>query len=61
MWILARILGLPCRVTLRSDTRTHSPCVQDGVTQSPFEVPLLVRFREQHLAEGRSVIKATFS
>src|SRR5205823_13938772 len=35
MRMLIRILGLPCRVTLRSDTRTHSPCVQDGVTSPP--------------------------
>ncbi|CUT14931.1 hypothetical protein BF49_6011 [Bradyrhizobium sp.] len=52
--------GLSCRDALRSDTRTHSPCVQNGVTQSPFEAPL-VTIREQHFAEGRSVIKATFS
>jgi hypothetical protein len=43
----------------RSDTRTHSPCIRNGFTLFPSTVP--DQSVPMHLAEARSIIKATFS
>ena len=53
-------LRLVGRKAKRTGTRTHSPCVQNNSTNLPLDAAP-EKFPAQHLAEARSVIKASFS